>query len=237
MYFNLIKDVASKIKDKLLKITDTKRGNLINNRDKTNLVKLYCLLQEYGEELYGWETETFEIVLGNKGFSYDEIMNMVGMIYIINNANYVLSNKDHFEVAVQLLNDIMLDTSTTEIQSPHNIMWAFICILILFNTDNLPIIGEASEYVVKSFKDAGWTQPPAFIVNTELGRFFGTLEKEYYDIIKKMSFQEFGQACLQIREPKNGFENYLKMHAPIVKYIDDRIKLTNKEIDEILNKG
>lgn len=237
MYFNLIKDVSVNIKTKLLKIPDTKRGTLINNREKTNLVKFYCLLQEYGTEIYDWETETFEIVLGDKGFEYDEIMDMIGMTYIVNNANYVLSNKDHFEVAVQLLNDIMLNTATTELQSPQNIIWTLTCVLILFNTDNLPVIGGASEYIVKSFKEAGWTQPPAFIISTELGKFFGNIHKEYYDIIKKMSFQEFGEACLQIKEPKNGFENYLKMHAPIVKYMDDRIKLTNQEINEILNKG
>ena len=237
MYFNLLKDVAKNIKNKLIQVKDKPNATLIDNRDKTNLVKFYCFLHEYGKDVFDWEVETFELVLGNKGFEYTEIMDMVGMVYIVNNADYVLSNRDHFENAVQLLNDLYLDTSTTELQSPHNITWAIICILILFNTDNLPIIGDAANYIIESFEENGWTQPPAFLLNTELGQNFENIHKEYYDIIKKMSFQEFGSKALSVGEPKNGFENYLKHHAPIVKYVDDRLKITNQEINEILHKG
>ena len=237
MYFSLLKDVSHSLKNDLLQILNTKHGTLSANRDKTNLVKYYCLLREEGKQIFNWEVETFEIVLGNKGFGYDEIMNMVGMNYIVNAADYALTNKDHFENSVQIFNDILINTSTTEKMPPHDIMWAIICILTLFNSDNLPIIGTAATYIAESFKEFGWVQPPAFLWSTELRYSFDEIHPEYYDIIKKMSFQGFGQACLKISNPINGFENYLKFHAPIIKYIDDRIKKTKSEIKQILTKG
>lgn len=237
MYFNLLKDVGASLKNDLLQILNTKHGTLSNNRDKTNLVKYYCMLREYGKEIFNWEVETFEIVLGNKGFGYDEIMDMVGINYIISAADYVLTNKDHFENAVQIFNDMVINTANTEKMPPHDIMWTIICILVLFNSDNLPIIGSAATYIAESFKEFGWTQPPAFLLSTELRYSFDEIHPAYYDIIRKMNFQQFGQACLKISTPTNGFENYLKHHAPIIQYIDDRIKLTKSEIKQIIVKG
>ena len=237
MYFALFKNEATKLERKLLQILETKNGTLTNNRDKSNLVKFYCALQEYGHQILTWEVETFEIVLGNKGFGYDEIMNVVGMVYLVENGDYVLSNRDHFENAVQLLNDILLNTATTELQPPHYITWAIFGILVLFRTDNLPIIGDAANFIIESFKKFGWTLPPFFFSNTHLKDGFEPLPKEYLDIIKRSTFRELATKAISIKEPANGFENYLKHHAPIIKYIDERLRQTHREVDSILNKG
>ncbi len=239
MFFRLLKDIAAKnLKNELMSIINSKNASVSVNQDKTNLVKFYCLLQQYGKEIFNWEVETFEIVLGNQGISYDNIMNLVGMVYIVNNADYVLSHRAHFENAVQLLNDLTLYTSSTEYQPPHEIIWAIIGLLTLFNLDNIPIIGDAANYIGESFKNFGWTQPPAFLLNTQLRNVFDPIEPEYYNKIKDLSFQEFGNLCLSIKTPTNGFENYLKHHAPIIKYVDNRINLTHTEIQTILkHKG
>lgn len=233
MYFRLLDDVASKLKMSLLSLQNAK-VTLVDNRDKCNLVKFYCALSEFGKEMLDWEVETFEIVLGNKGFGYDEIMDIVGMAYIVRNPHYVFSNRHHFENAIQILNDLYIDTSTTELQPPHYIIWAIIGIMSLFNSPNLPVIGDAAYYIVESFREYGWTQPPAFLIGTHLEDMFGMLHPEYLDIISKMGFQRFAQLALSIREPKNGFENYVKFHAPIIKYVDDKLNSTYRDIENAL---
>ena len=221
----------------LIQIPSTKRGSLSDNRDKNNLVKFYCTLQEFGHQIFHWEVETFEIVLGRKGFGYGEIMNIVGMVFTAEHPDFVLTNRDHFENAVQLLNDLVLDTSTTEYQPPHYILWATVGLITLYNSQNIPIIGDAAVYVAESLKHYGFTQVPVFFVKTPIETVFGELDEEYAKILKRMDFETFANACLSIKEPKNGFENYLKMHAPMIAYVDDKFKETLRQAKSIINKG
>jgi len=237
MYFDRFIALSDSMHNKLMQILTTKHGTLSNNKDKTNLVKFYCALQEFGHQILKWEVETFEIVLGRKGFGYDEIMDTVGMVFTAEHFDYVCSNRDHFENAVQLLNDLTLDTSTTELQPPHYIMWAICGLITLYHTKNIPIIGDAANYIGESFKEYGWTQPPVFFIGRPLQNVFPEPNEEYIKILKQMSFDEFAQASVSIKEPQNGFENYLKLHAPIIVYMDDMFKKVNEQTQEILKIG
>ena len=234
MTFLLLSDVAHKLKLSLLSLLNHK-VTLVDNRDKCNLVKFYCALSEFGKEMLDWEVETFEIVLGNKGFGYDEIMNIVGMTYIVKNPHYIFSNRDHFENAIQILNDLYIDTATTELQPPHYIIWALIGIMALFGSENLPVIGDAAYYIVESFREYGWTQPPAFLIGSHLEEMFGMLHPEYLKAIREMGFQRFAQLALSIKEPRNGFENYLKFHAPIIAYVDEKLNSTLRDIQRAIH--
>lgn len=239
MFMEDILKVADTLQGELKKIISSKKGSLLANKDEKNIIKLYCALQEFGEQILDWEVETFEIVLGRNGVSHDTILNVVGMVYLIRNQDYVLTHRAHFENAVQLLNDLYLDTSTTELQAPHLIWWAMIGLIILYHSKNFGVTGDALNYIAQSFKEYGWTQCPVFFIGTPLQHAFPETEAEYINSLKNMSYSEFAQLALKagnLKEVQNGFQNYLKLHAPLIDYAQSEAGQILFHINKILHK-
>jgi len=237
MDFKFLEKISKDLKEELIKVTKAKKNNLLTrNRDKNRLVKFYCALHDYGKEILDWELETFEIVLGRSGMSHKEIMDIAYVAYILKNENYVLSDNEHFENAVCVVNDIEVDVESTPFHPPHFILWGIVAIKALLNAEGFPFIGRALEYIILDFLDYGWTTAPLFLADIEYVRNnFPFNNDEYIKSGKRMTAIQIVTLSQTLKEPQNGFENYIKMHAPLISYLEDKFTETARQIKEVIN--
>jgi len=233
MLFPIIQDLSHTISKELYKISDYEKAFLFNNVDKMRVVKYFCAIKEFGPGIMEWELETFEIVLGRKGYSYQDIMDIVYMVYVMKNEDYVLTNRDHFENAVQILNDDLVDVDSTEYHAPHKIVWAIVLLMALYNVENLPVFGDALEYIAESFQNFGWTQPPLFFANNDkFNHLFPYFDSSFVKEANT-SLDRLWKLSSEIKHPQNALENYYKMHLPIVEYVKEKSNTLQGQIKEI----
>jgi len=228
----IIDTLVDNIRNSIFKIIGSTKAGLYTNYDKSRIVKLFCAYHTFGEEIVDWEPETFEIVMGRQGFSYNEIEDVQYMVYLIHSRDYVLTNRHHFENAVQILNDDVVYMEETDYQPTHKIIWAIILLMVLYGAENMPIDGDAIEYVSECFIKEGWTQPPLFFAtNKKFENSFPYYDKEFIDkaLVNVNELIELSK----VKDPKDAFENYYKFHAHIIQYLMDKTQELEKQIKSI----
>ena len=239
MNYQFLLQTSENLKNELIKVFEIKNkaGLLQKNRDANRLVKFYCALAEYGPEMLDWELETFEIILSRAGFSHSEIMDIIYIVHIVKNKDYVLTEDNHFEDAVCALNDIEVDVTKTEFQPPHYVVWGIIAILALYGADGFPFIGSTLEYIINDFKHYHWTNPPIFFAKNDFVKNnFPDYFEPYIKEVDSMPVSEFVIMAKTIRTPANGLENYIKSHAPILDYMESKFKETVAQIKKAISE-
>jgi hypothetical protein len=241
MLYNKIDAISLQVRGKLMLILE-KKVKLLFNQNKTNIVKYFCAVSEFGSDITNYELETIEILFGRQGYPYSVIEIIYQMNYLINSRDYVLTDREHFENAVQLLNDDIVDVTTTEYQAPHKIVWAMILLKALYGMENLPAFGDALKYVGESFEEFGWTQPPIiFLNNDKMENIFTHYDKHIVEQIKAIpnieTILEKETKATELPEASDFLENYLKQNIALMVYIEDKWKEINAQINNVLSNG
>jgi len=236
MLYEKLDYISNNIRQGLLSILKKQSVKLLFNQDKTNIVKYFCAISEFGEKISEYELETIEILFARQGYPYSVVEAIYQMNYLINNRDQIMTDREHFENAIQLLNDDIVDVTTTEYQSPHKIIWTIVLLKALYGMENLPVFGDALKYLGESFEEFGWTQPPVFFLNNDkMENVFTYYNKDIVQNIKNVPNLEKIILNKQISSTTNNFiENYLRLNASIVTYIEEKYSTINKQIDSVL---
>ena len=233
MSYQVLNKISDNIRESLFEVLRNKQAKLLFNQDTTNIIKYFCAISEFGEGITEYELETIEIFFGRQGYPYSIIETIYQMNYLVNNRDAVLTDREHFENAVQLLNDDIVDVTTTEYQAPHKIIWAMILLKALYGMENVPAFGDALEYIGESFEEFGWTQPPLFFINNDkMENIFTHYDKEVVEAIK--NYPNIEEIVLKKREVpdnvSNFIENYVKLNVSIIEYANERFGEFKKQI-------
>ena len=231
--FNLVDTFVDNIRSNIFKIPNSPKADLYANIDKMRIIQLFCAYHTFGEGIVDWEPETFEIVMGRQGYPYKTVESVTAMVYLIHSKDYVLTNRDHFENAIQILNDEVIYMDETSYHPAHKVVWAVILLMVLYGAKNMPISGDALEYMSECFIRDGWTQPPLFFANNI--KFENTFPAYDPEFIKKavVSVPELMELS-KVKHPKDQLENYYKFHAPILEYLKDKVGEIEKQIKSII---
>jgi len=233
MVDNVVDSMIVAIKEFKAKDKDCTLSNISFGK-YSSFVKFIAAVKKYGVEMLDWQVETCEIVLARDNISYSDIEKIIAGMYIVNNQELIITNRDHFENAVQFFNDMEIDTTSTEYQPPYAIVWTIICLMALYEAKNMPITSDAMYYIKESFMEFGYTQPPLLFSDDPLFQnTFDFSAPELLERFRKFDFNNIVSAAKSIKSPNSFEENYLKGQSPIFEYVTDKLQAFYKEIKSV----